>query len=455
MKKQKETNIKGIRIRSANIGLIVLSCIFYVLIIFATVQISLRYEGMIRATDDHISCEKDAALVSDGSDYLTERVRLYAVTSDIQYAQEYFTELNVTKRREKALEQLQDHNAGGQAEDYLQTALDNSNLLTKREIYSMKLISTANGYLSESLPKEVQSTELTPEDAALSAEEMLEKGRMMVFDEEYKTEKAAVMDNITRFTDSVTAGTWQKQAGMAESLKHVIVQQRVLISILFALNILVFILLIVLVIRPIRAYIDSIRQGEMLKVTGSYECRYLAQTYNNIYQLNEANEELLQQKAEHDPLTELMNRGAFEQIERLFQVKQIPIALLLIRVDGFSQITGSRGQGAGDGLLKQIAALLREEFREKDFPARIEEDLFAVTMTNITSLRVSVIRRKVERLNEKLQNPQNGLPKASLSVGVAFSGEGFADSLYDESEQALHAAEEHGGGSCVFYGEEA
>ena len=36
---------------------------------------------------------------------------------------------------------------------------------------------------------------------------------------------------------------------------------------------------------------------------GSYEFKYLALTYNDIYEVNAANEMMLRHKAEHDPLT--------------------------------------------------------------------------------------------------------------------------------------------------------
>ena len=188
-------------------GIAVLSCVMYILIIYATVQISMRYAYMVNATDNHISCEQDAQMVSDGSDILTETVRLYAVTTDKQYAEDYFTELNVTKRREKALQQLENHNVSEEARDFLQTALDNSNALTKREFYSMRLVSEAMEYDMESLPQEIGETELTAEDMALGREEMLEKGRLMVFDDGYKVEKDAVMDNISHFLDSVISET--------------------------------------------------------------------------------------------------------------------------------------------------------------------------------------------------------------------------------------------------------
>ena len=81
---------KGVRIHTLNIILILIACVLYILLFYATVRVSDKYEAALSATNDYIECEKDAALVSDGSDYLTEQVQLYAVTMDTQYAKAYF-----------------------------------------------------------------------------------------------------------------------------------------------------------------------------------------------------------------------------------------------------------------------------------------------------------------------------------------------------------------------------
>lgn len=83
MEIEKQKTVKGIRIRTINGVMILMACVLYILVIYATIQVSLRYDELIVATNDYIACEKNAALVREGSDYLTEEVRLYAVTSEI------------------------------------------------------------------------------------------------------------------------------------------------------------------------------------------------------------------------------------------------------------------------------------------------------------------------------------------------------------------------------------
>ena len=57
------------------------------------------------ATERYILCERAAKNLQDGSNYLTEQVRLFAITGQQVYMDNYFAEA-ADGRREKALEEL-------------------------------------------------------------------------------------------------------------------------------------------------------------------------------------------------------------------------------------------------------------------------------------------------------------------------------------------------------------
>ena len=203
MEIEKQKTVKGIRIRTINGVMILMACVLYILVIYATIQVSLRYDELIVATNDYIACEKNAALVREGSDYLTEEVRLYAVTSDLQYIDAYLKEVNETRRRERALDELGKFSFSQKASEYLEAALFNSNKLISRELYAMKLVSSAKGVAEKNLPGEVKDIQLTAEDSELTAEEMLSKGQDMVFNDAYQEAKAGIMEDIGLFLDDI------------------------------------------------------------------------------------------------------------------------------------------------------------------------------------------------------------------------------------------------------------
>lgn len=450
---KKKNLLKGVRIRTVDRAMLLASCILYIALIIATIHASLQYEDLIASTRDCIDYQASAMQVSDGSDYLMEQVQLYAMTTEPRYVEDYFTEVKVTRRRERAIEQL-DGMIDEDAFSYLQKAMDLSNQLMEREIYSMKLITTACGYPLSDFPEEVQAVQLKEADQALDKEEMIRYGREMVLGPAYMEAKEAILDNITLFIGRTVEITDQRQQESALDLKHIMARQQLFISILFVLNIVIFALILHLIVRPLQVYIQCIKDEKKLEVLGSYELRHLALTYNDIYDLNAANRSLLRHQAEHDPLTGIMNRGAFDQMKRLLKADRKPLALLIIDVDRFKQVNDGYGHETGDQILKKVAALLEKHFRAEDLPARIGGDEFAVIATDITPQMRSVLRDKIQLVNDTLLHPTDGLPSVSLSVGIAFSESGFSDDLYKKADLALYQVKENGRCGYHFYGEE-
>ena len=164
MEKQEQEQAKGIRIRTLNYIMIVSAAVLYVILIYATFQVSVRYERLIAATEDYISSEKDGVLLREGSDYLTEQARLYVVTQEPKYMEAYFTEKNVTKRRERALEGLQRYENSNAAYDFLQKALDHSNCLIETEVYAMSLVARCQDETHMPLPQEILDVVFLEED---------------------------------------------------------------------------------------------------------------------------------------------------------------------------------------------------------------------------------------------------------------------------------------------------
>lgn len=61
------------------------------------------------------------------------------------------------------------------------------------------------------------------------------------------------------------------------------------------------------------------------------------------------------------------------------------------------------------------------------------------------------IAKKADEMNEILQRGENGLPKFSLSIGIAFSERGFDDALYSRADQALYHVKRAGRCGYSFY----
>ncbi len=453
MEEKKKKQVRGIRISTVNMIMIFISCALYVLLITATVRVSDRYKDVHSSMDDYIAFEENEALLTDGSAYLTEQVRLYTVTLEPQYMEAYFTEANVTKRRETALEELKTSHEGNKAYEYLAEALGHSNDLMNDEIYAMRLISEAQGYPEDRLPEEVQAVPLNDGDQNMSQEEMIQKAREIVFGTSYQEVKTRISDSVNSSVESIHEMTHQQMLGDAEELESTMAIQRRLISILFVETIATFLLIIMLIIKPLRVYVNCIKEEKMMEITGSYEFKYLALTYNDIFEIKNANEAMLRYRAEHDPLTGIVNRGGFEQLKNMFRVKDVALGLLIVDVDKFKLVNDGYGHEVGDQVLKKVAAFLKDGFRATDYPARIGGDEFAVILTSMSEEMQGAVERKIAEMNDRLMHPNDGLPQVSLSVGGAFSENGFTDDLYQKADAALYVVKENGRCGCRFYEE--
>jgi two-component system CheB/CheR fusion protein len=88
--------------------------------------------------------------------------------------------------------------------------------------------------------------------------------------------------------------------------------------------------------------------------------------------------------ASHDPLTQLLNRRAFEErLDRVIETARSTRSehvLCYLDLDRFKLINDSCGHLAGDELLRVLAGLLRAQIRKRDTVSRVGGDEFAVLM---------------------------------------------------------------------------
>lgn len=452
MGEEKQKNIKGIRIQTVNFFMIGLSCVLYIMLLAATISVSTQYKDVHLSMDDFAACERDSTLLREGSAYLTEQVRLYTMTADPQYMENYFQEALVSRRREQALASLGENHSSEAAYDYLVAALDHSNELMKPEIQAMRLILEVNGGL-EDAPSQVREVQLSVEEQGLSPEEMTERAQELVFGTDYQTAKETIEENLEHSLSSIHEETHLRMINSAQKLEKTMSRQRFLITALFIETIVTFVMIILLIVKPLQIYVKCIREDKLMEIVGSYEFKYLALTYNDIYEVNMANENMLRYQAEHDPLTGLINRNAFDQIKQLLHARPGPVALLLVDVDNFKQVNDGWGHDMGDKVLKEVAGLLAENFRNTDYPARIGGDEFAVILPDMIQEQKDLVADKIADINASLTHPDQGFPSVSLSVGGAFSPQGFTDDLYKKADLALYEVKENGRCGCRFYGE--
>lgn len=443
-------NIKGIKLRTLNYIMLVTISILYVLAVWQAIDLGKSSIDLIESTNGYIDSRNDAINLRDGSDYLTSEARLFIVTDDIAYCNNYFHEADVDKRRDDAVAGMREHMSDEELMLQLEEALDMSNRLMQKEIYAMRLKADSMGDDLSKYNDRIRVCEISEDDRALTPEEKGERAKYMLFDGTYLSEKAAIDSKVDECVNSILEMVRINQQDNADKLRRTLFFFVIVMSLFLLMSIGVFVVITLWVIRPLNMYRRCIVAGDPLEYCGAYEFDYLAHTYNKIYEINESNKNLLY-ISEHDSLTGLLNRRAFLTFTGFIENRNSNIALIFVDVDKFKNINDTYGHSVGDEILKKLSKALVAEFRVIDCVARFGGDEFAVIMMNSTSETKEIIRSKMNKINEKMHDTSDGLPAATVSAGVAFSDCGYSEELYRHADEAMYTSKSKGGGSCSFY----
>jgi diguanylate cyclase (GGDEF)-like protein len=155
-----------------------------------------------------------------------------------------------------------------------------------------------------------------------------------------------------------------------------------------------------------------------------------------------------------DLLTSLPNRRAFEA-EMLRAADQSTgrgpmCTMMLVDIDGFSNVNNDYGHQGGDVILRQAAAKIKPLMRGRDMVARYGGDSFAILMNQTTLHDALPIAERVRKTLETADFSHGTRPlRLTASVGVAqLIGEEMRGPVVSRVEEALAAAQAAGGNLC-------
>ena len=163
--------------------------------------------------------------------------------------------------------------------------------------------------------------------------------------------------------------------------------------------------------------------------------------------------------SEHDPLTALPNRRAFQARLKAAALRSMRtgsnVGLLLVDLDHFKYVNDTLGHPAGDRLLREFARRLQGALRSDDFVARIGGDEFAIIVEDLHDS--NDLLRIGESAGSALKAPIR-LEGRSLSSGATIGGAVFpqdaatANDLFNVADTALYALKTDGrGGTRLFH----
>ena len=408
---------------------------------------------LLDITNEYIECENAVEEMSEASLYLTSQTRMFVLTHDPSYLRRYLIESQDSQRREEAIRSFEAQTPDENAWHFINSAMDASKKLEERELYAMKLVTLAESIAKEQGAAELEDIVLNAEDASLSDKEKLEKAQELTFNQEYQSSRDRIDRMLAQCKDELVKSAHAEQEAINQRLSGYLLAQRILTVLLVIAVVATSIIHYVLIIRPLRTYTEKLNENESVVVTGAAELRRLANAYNTAHQQNKKHQARLSHTAEHDALTDLLNRSAYD---RLYKQHLDCQALLLIDVDYFKRINDDYGHDVGDSVLRAIGEALRSTFRSTDYPCRIGGDEFAVIMPGMNSGLRHVIEARVVTIREKTSALHDSLPPFTLSIGIAFSEDVDNDTpsdtnLYKAADIALYYIKDSGRNGYAFY----
>ena len=442
-----------IQLKTATVFFAVLALIAAAALLFADFSVAKGHQHMEAASDRYIAAQMAASDMESGSDYLTDRVRCFVVTGELEYLEDFIEEVEVTRRRDRAVESLGEllGDDDNDALKSLNTALDYSNELIDYENKAMKLILEAEGYDMSQVPGNIANVELTEEEYRMTPAQKKKEAETLVFDNNYMHYKDRIRENVGLCTQSLIHSS-SRDLDNASARLSLLVKLQTWMTLLFLLIVLGIVAIITVMIRrPLTNMVRLMQNQETIPPEGVEELRFVTRTYNEILKENRASREKLSHEASHDALTGLFNRGAYDLM--MESVDKEHMALILIDVDYFKDVNDTYGHTVGDRVLKRVADLLKTSFRSVDVLCRIGGDEFAVIMTRANSSMSQLVMNKMNRVNDILQHPKDDLPPVSLSVGVAFSDrQDPQGDIFSDADSTLYEVKKAGRKGCAVFG---
>lgn len=217
-----------------------------------------------------------------------------------------------------------------------------------------------------------------------------------------------------------------------------------------------------LVLRDIRTLLrssDRIRRGDFTARTGMRDSRdelkQIGHAFDEMAQSLQDRDaklgqalQILREQASTDALTGLYNRRYFREVlqRELTRAKRhgSGIALVMVDLDYFKKVNDTHGHGAGDLVLREVGALLKENLRAGDTACRFGGEEFALILPESshegTRLKAETLRQAVSELDLAYDGRELGRLTASFGIALFPDHAGEPDDLLRAADEALYAA---------------
>ena len=160
----------------------------------------------------------------------------------------------------------------------------------------------------------------------------------------------------------------------------------------------------------------------------------------------------LKDKASKDALTNLFNKGKFDDVLTkeigLSKATMSPFSVLFLDIDHFKIVNDTYGHEAGDYVLKELSKIFINTVRTSDFIARWGGEEFVITLQSTSFNEAAILAEKIRLRVQEYDFKEGG--KQTISIGVTQYKYGETKSeLMKRVDEALYDAKDNGRNQVV------
>lgn len=250
-------------------------------------------EAEARAQTNRYNLTALGESLADASDYLTDEVRKFAVTGEVEHLYNYWYEVYETRDRDTAIQELTDYAPPMEELAFLEEAKSHSDQLILTETCAMKLKLLGmdvdiQDYQSEetlySYLSQVMAYQLEEKYENLSQREQEEVAVNILYDGHYNQVKNQIMNPIGAFQTTMNERLNLEVAEAVSGREKASLGQNICLVVALGLLLVFFALINKLYIRPITRYTRELEGVSLTEVritpTGAFEMSQFGEQFN-------------------------------------------------------------------------------------------------------------------------------------------------------------------------------
>jgi diguanylate cyclase (GGDEF)-like protein len=139
----------------------------------------------------------------------------------------------------------------------------------------------------------------------------------------------------------------------------------------------------------------------------------------------------LEYLSKRDELTDLFNRSFYvAELARLARMRQFPLSVIIIDLNGLKRVNDTFGHAAGDELLRRMGRVLSEAVLPPASACRTGGDEFAIFLPLTDAVGAAALLERIKALTdrENALHPGNDLRMAA-GIGTVLRGEDMDDAI--------------------------